>query len=138
MCTIILNIMTMSFYAGTHAFFDKPVAKKLIKWYQPQVVGDKVVSTVGVDQYTRARVLLESNETSGIIFQHSYVFKTNVFVLEKNADAHTIRTCLWSPEAPKSHCFRALIQYYKYWFPVNDIYAKLQSEDQALWEEMKD
>lgn len=140
MTIVLLSSICFSFHAGMHAFFDKTASKRLMDLFKPQIVGEQILSTVGVNDYTKTRILLEDNKTSGVIFQQSYIHKSNIFVLQSNdeCDSHTVISCLWSPEAPKTHCFKALQDYYNYWFPMYDIYAKqLTEEDQKLWEEIR-
>ena len=126
----------VSFQAGTHAYLNKQDAQKITNWFKPQIVGEDILSTIGVKEYTKAKILLET-ECTGAILQYSHENKINLFCIKSNNLSTTIVACLWSPNAPKSHCFQALVQYHDYFFNDSILYASgLEECDQKQWNEI--
>jgi hypothetical protein len=130
------NIMVLSFsHSGTHAYFDRTHARDILPWFRPQF-DDKIISSMGIMEYTRYRILLET-QCTGIILQRSHVVNTNAFLLKCDGRTTYVIGCLWSRDTSRHLAFRMLMDYYTDWVPDTVLCIKDLDDDLCqAWNEV--
>lgn len=118
-----------------HGYLNRVDAISILGKWKPQVVGDSLVSLTGVSAYTRARIALENDLSSGGIVSPSM----DLFVasFENNPRMTRLLVVMWSsPEAPKTERFRDLRRWYDAEFPDSCVSGDSieEDEDRTLWE----
>jgi len=141
LCMILCGVTTFvtphspsrSSSATIHAYLDRGAAISFLHKWKPQVVGESLVSVTGVDSYTRARIALECDLSSGVLVGESMDTFVASFA-QKNRTK--IIAVLWSsPDAPKIERFRALRVWHYNNFPSLSMDgSSINDDDHDPWQ----
>lgn len=121
--------MIFTYLCRGYLYLDNPSSRQIVKWWTPQRIHDKLWSLHGVEQYTRARVMLEEEATFGLLQPHP----RTLFLLQNTSGHIYLVGCLWSGPA-RSEGMHQLQE----WFAEHDVAlspTRLLKSDQEVWEE---
>tara|TARA_A100001015_G_C14394203_1_gene482907 strand:- start:60 stop:464 length:405 start_codon:yes stop_codon:yes gene_type:complete len=101
--------LSVSFH---HAWFNSEHTKSIVSKFTPQNIEGTVVSTVGVNNYIKTKILLsdESVERRSIL-QITSDYKMNILVFSIDEDKLCVDSFLWTLGSNKNICMKHFINF---------------------------
>tara|TARA_Y100001936_G_C15924983_1_gene586174 strand:- start:428 stop:769 length:342 start_codon:yes stop_codon:yes gene_type:complete len=85
-----------------HVFLQKEHAKQFLGKFKPQLVAGNVLSSCGLNEYTKARIALENTRCSGALVRMDDEVCLFVINIEGNATIVTASVFTSPPRAPEA------------------------------------
>ena len=116
----------------SHAYLGHGATESLVQRWKPQITAQNRVSTRGMKQYAKARLMLERRDDCGCILSE----QMHLFLVTDDNSSLTIHTCLWHDDVRfKTEAFRDLRHWVRQRVPCVDLYADLDEgcRDDHYW-----
>lgn len=113
-----------------HLFLGKPYASDVIAAWKTRLLQGPIVSTRGIQMYSRARK--EYEDTTGVIVQST----STIFLVRTEAVRTVVVSCLWNSTKPcKVSGFITLREWHESLFEDKElVYDGLDADERAIWD----
>lgn len=129
MLVVALTALTALTYL--HMYVETPHAVSFASRWRPQLIAGNIMSTTGLDMYTKARIALQDGRCVGAILQKNTAGNFAMYVIHRNpADALHLSSILWHPSSTMIYDMRALRSWHDLRFGEELYGSALQSESE--------